>query len=62
MIEAKTELRLRPPDQVMRLRRLGAFHQTRLSFLRAMLRWAKREHWTFARPVWRGGWLGIGRR
>jgi hypothetical protein len=60
VIEAKTELRLRPPDQVMRLRRLGAFHQTRLSFLRAMLRWAKREHWTFARPVWRFDARGVG--
>ena len=44
----------------MRLARLGAFHQTRLSFLRAMLRQAKREHWRFARPIWRIDARGVG--
>lgn len=44
----------------MRLARLGAFHQTRLSFLRAMLRAAKRESWKFARPVWRIDARGVG--
>jgi hypothetical protein len=55
-----TAIALRPPEQVMRLERLGAFHQTRLSFLRAMLRWAKRENWRFARPVWRIDARGVG--
>ncbi len=41
---------LRPPDVVMRLARMGAAHQTRLSFLRSMLRRAAREGWRFARP------------
>ena len=50
-MKASAEIAMRPPEQVMRLERLGAFHQTRLSFLRAMLRWAKRENWRFARPV-----------
>ena len=36
---------LRPPDVVMRLQRMGAAHQTRLSFLRALLRRAVREKW-----------------
>jgi hypothetical protein len=54
------DVTLRPPEQVMRLERLGAFHQTRLSFLRAMLRWAKREKWQFARPVWRIDARGVG--
>ena len=36
--QAGRSLRLRPPETVMRLARLGAFHQTRLSFLRATLR------------------------
>jgi hypothetical protein len=44
---------LRPPEQVMRLARLGAFHQTRLSFMRALLRGLKREKWRFDRPLWR---------
>jgi hypothetical protein len=54
------EIGLRPPDQVMRLARLGAMHQTRLSFLRAMLRHARRELWRFARPVWRIDTRGVG--
>jgi hypothetical protein len=60
VIETETKVALRPPAQVMRLARLGAFHQTRLSFLRAMLRWAKREKWKFARPVWRFDARGVG--
>jgi len=60
VIDAGTRLDLRPPAQVMRLARLGAFHQTRLSFLRAMLRWAKREGWRFDRPVWRIDARGVG--
>ena len=36
----------------MRLARMGSFHQTRLSFMRSLLRRLKREHWTFqAQPV-----------
>ncbi|HRD75344.1 MAG TPA: hypothetical protein PK264_05310, partial [Hyphomicrobiaceae bacterium] len=41
---------LRPPGVVMRLARMGASHQTRLSFLRALLRRAARERWRFDRP------------
>ena len=44
------EPELRPPDIVMRLARMGAAHQTRLSFLRAMLRCAARDGWRFSRP------------
>ena len=43
---------LRPPGQVMRLARMGAMHATRLSFLRAMLRRAKREAWQISRADW----------
>ena len=43
---------LRPPDTVMRLARMGAMHATRLSFLRAMLRRAKREAWQVTRHDW----------
>ncbi len=38
---------LRPPDHVMRLARMGAFHQSRLSFMRVLLRRLKRENWRF---------------
>jgi len=43
---------LRSPQTVMRLARMGAFHQTRLSFMRSLLRRLKRDNWTFARTRW----------
>jgi len=42
-------LELRPPDVVMRLARMGSFHQSRLSFMRILLRRMKDEAWTFDR-------------
>jgi len=49
--EETTAAPLRPPGEVMRLSRMGAAHQTRLSFLRALLRRIARERWRFDRPV-----------
>lgn len=43
---------MRPAEQVMKLERLGSSHQTRLSFMRSLLRHFKRENWRFDRPVW----------
>lgn len=43
---------MRPPQQVMKLDRLGSSHQTRLSFMRTLLRRLKRENWRFERPIW----------
>jgi len=37
----------RSPSQVMRLSRLGSFHQTRLSFMRVLTRRLKHEQWQF---------------
>jgi len=51
----------RPPSVVMRLARMGSFHQTRLSFMRALLRRLAREHWTFKRGLWEIGADGFGR-
>ena len=34
---------LRPPQQVMRLDRMGSFHQSRLSFMRILLRRLRAE-------------------
>jgi hypothetical protein len=51
---------LRPPETVMRLARLGSFHQCRLSFMRTLLRRMKRENWTFARPVFDIDAKGVG--
>ncbi|MEE2773402.1 MAG: hypothetical protein VYE27_00655 [Pseudomonadota bacterium] len=42
----------RDPDEVMKLERLGSFHQTRLSFMRQLLRRLSAEKWTFCRPIW----------
>ncbi len=43
---------LRPPSQVMRLHRMGAFFPTRLSFMRVLLRRLHREGAIVSRPVW----------
>ncbi|MEO0327631.1 MAG: hypothetical protein AAF217_03435 [Pseudomonadota bacterium] len=43
-------LPMRAPEQVMRLERMGSFHQSRLSFMRVLLRRLKRENWQFDRP------------
>ena len=51
----------RPPEVVMRLARMGSFHQTRLSFMRALLRRLKRENWTFKRTLWALDDDGFGR-
>ncbi|MEM7222761.1 MAG: hypothetical protein AAF495_07280 [Pseudomonadota bacterium] len=50
----------RSPETVMRLARMGSFHQTRLSFMRALLRRLKREAWQFDRPLWRIDAKGVG--
>ena len=41
----------RDPRVVMRLARMGSFHQTRLSFMRILLRRLKAENWRFDIPV-----------
>ncbi|MGE3832441.1 MAG: hypothetical protein AB7F76_15725, partial [Parvibaculaceae bacterium] len=43
---------LRAPETVLRLERMGSFHQTRLSFMRVLLRRFVRERWQFARVLW----------
>ena len=40
---------LRPPDRVMRLERMGSFHQTRISFMRSLLRRIAQEDWRLTR-------------
>lgn len=41
----------RPADSVMRLERMGSFHQCRLSFMRTLMRRLKKENWVFERPI-----------
>jgi hypothetical protein len=38
---------MRPPEQVMRLDRMGSSHQTRLSFMRSLIRRMSNEKWQF---------------
>ena len=57
---APPKINLRSPNVVMRLNRMGAFHQTRLSFLRVLLRKLKKDNWYFDRPVWRIDNEGVG--
>ena len=46
------QMPLRPPSEVMRLRRMGASFPTRLSFLRVLLRRLSAENAQVTRPVW----------
>jgi len=58
--QSAERLPLRSPEAVMRLARLGSFHQCRLSFMRTLLRRMKRESWTFDRPVFEIDGKGVG--
>ena len=51
---------LRPASQVMRLARMGSFHQSRLSFMRVLLRRLKDQGWRFDRPVFDIDANGVG--
>ncbi|RED11767.1 hypothetical protein [Pontivivens insulae] len=50
----------RPPQEVMRLERLGALHQCRLSFMRQLTRRMAREGWSFSRPRFEIDRNGVG--
>ena len=59
----ETQLRkinTRDPNVVMRLERLGSFHQSRLSFMRVLLRRLKAENWRFETPVFDIDASGVG--
>lgn len=47
-LRGENALPLRPADQVMNLERLGALHQSRLSFMRTLVRRIMRERWQIA--------------
>ncbi len=51
---------MRSADTVMRLARLGSFHQCRLSFMRTLLRRMRSEEWQFDRPQWNINAQGVG--
>lgn len=51
----------RSPETVMRLSRMGSAHQSRLSFMRTLLRRMKRENWQFECSLWEFDDHGVGR-
>lgn len=51
---------LRRPETVMRLARMGSFHQSRLSFMRVLLRRLKSENWRFERRAFEIDAKGVG--
>lgn len=52
---------VRNPAEVMRLASMGAFHQSRLSFMRILMRRFRDEGWRFDRPLWDVNTKGEGR-
>ena len=50
----------RPASVVMKLARMGSFHQSRLSFMRVLLRRLKAENWQFRQGEWRINDHGVG--
>ncbi len=59
--DIQTQVERRDPATVMRLSRLGSFHQCRLSFMRQLTRRMARENWSFSRPVFDIDANGVGR-
>ncbi len=55
-----TVVPLRLPSHVMRLKRLGSLHQSRLSFMRILTRRLAREGWHFSRPKFNIDAKGVG--
>ncbi len=58
--EPAAKLALRSPDMVMKLKRLGSFHHSRLSFMQVLLRNLKQYKWAFDRPIWEIDAKGVG--
>lgn len=54
------QVECRPASTVMRLSRLGSFHQSRLSFMRVLLRRMTAESWQFDETDWRINDAGVG--
>jgi hypothetical protein len=50
--QPKTQEKLRAPEHVLRLTRMGSFHQTRLSFMRVLLRHLAFRQWQVDRILW----------
>ena len=53
-------IELRTPEKVLRLQRMGSMHQTRLSFMRVLLRRLAVEKWRVERSHWAIDNEGVG--
>ena len=60
MIHDQVDIPRRPPEQVMRLTRLGSSHASRLSFMRILMRRMAGQAWRITRPVWALDAAGVG--
>ncbi|MEM7408382.1 MAG: hypothetical protein AAF458_24050 [Pseudomonadota bacterium] len=60
VVEVSPVVPLRSPELVMRLERMGAAHQSRLSFLRILLRRLADERWSFERTRFDIDAAGVG--
>jgi len=58
--KSSATLSLRPPEMVMRLERLGASFQSRLSFIRILMQRLQRDKWRFDRPKFEIDDTGVG--
>jgi len=60
MIQGQVDIPRRPPELVMRLERLGSLHQSRLSFMRILMRRMAGEGWRITRRDWSVDEAGVG--
>ena len=54
------KITLRQPEKVMQLARLGSSHQSRLSFMRVLIRTFKKQNWQFKRSKLKIDKAGVG--
>ena len=59
-VNSKNKIELRDASEVMKLSRMGSFHQSRLSFMRILMRQLKDEKWTFKKVEFAINEKGVG--
>ena len=59
-VNSKNKIELRDASEVMKLSRMGSFHQSRLSFMRILMRQLKDEKWNFKKVEFAINEKGVG--
>jgi len=59
-VDKKSITELRDPSEVMKLSRMGSFHQSRLSFMRILMRQIRDENWKFKKEEFNVNNKGVG--